>query len=197
MRTLLALLLSLMLVGGVSAQSAADRAKKSDEILHKIKQLDLMNQLLPLLMTKDQLKKILPAIEKARQKVDQAMTKEFDMLRQFEGKVAKAHSDAFDKGAVPGRDLLNEIIKMFKALNIYRALIADENTDAVIKVLKETLNAGQIKAATNALDPQTFDPSLKPEQMTEDQKLRFFVKEILLDPAAYDVLVEMNRRMKS
>lgn len=193
-RTILSLFLCLLVAGISSAQEDTSRQKDTEAIFTKLKQLDLMNQILPMLMTKDQLKKILPVVEKARQRVKQAQLKEYEALKKFEGRITEARKKAIDSGQVPGRQLLNEIIKMFQAMEIARTMIADENTDAIIAVFKSTLNEGQIKAAANDLNPKLFDPSLKPEEMSADQKLRFFVKEIFLDPAAYDVLVILSQK---
>lgn len=194
MRFLIGLLVCQLLAGPAPAQSDAARQKDTDAIFVKLKQLDLMNHILPMLMTKDQLKKVLPAVEKARQRVRQAQVKEYEALKKYEGRIAEAHKKALESGQVPGRELLTEITNMFKAMEISRSLIADENTDAIVAALKSTLNEGQIKSAINDLNPKLFDASLKPEEMSADQKLRFFVKEIFLDPAAYDVLVLLSQK---
>ena len=193
MRTFLAMLLCLALALPALAQVDEARAKQSDAIMLKIKQLDLMNHVLPLLMTKEQVKKLLPVVEKARQNVKKAQLKEADALKTFDAKLSAAHKNAVEKGQVPGRTLLNEVATLFQALTIARGIVADENTDDVIKAMREVLNPGQIKAAINDLNPKLFDPRLKPEEMSDNDKLRFFVKEIFLDPALYDVLVLLAR----
>jgi hypothetical protein len=199
MRFVIALLLSLLLLSGALTQSQiqTEKGKKTLEIVDRVRQLDLLNHILPVLITKEQLKKLLPVIEKSRQNVRKAQDKEYDTIRTVETELNKAYNDALDKGAVPTREFLTKLMKMGQALSLHRALIADENTDELIKAMRETLNAGQTKAAANALNPALFEPGLKVDQMTEDQKLRFYVKEIMLDPLTYPVLLELYKRMKS
>jgi hypothetical protein len=193
MRFILGLLLCLSLATCSLAQTDAAQLKHLDQMLLKLKQVDLMNHILPLLMTKEQIRQILPSVEKARQKVREAQKKEYEALKRFEIRLDAAHKKALENGVLPGRELLGEIMKMFVDHSIKRMLIAEDNTDAVVDAMKAALNEGQIKAATNDLNPKLFDPSLKPEQMKPEEKLRFFVKEILLDPAAYDVLVLLSK----
>lgn len=193
MRLILALTICCGLALSGFAQSDDSRTKQVDALLKKVKQIDILNRILPLLMTKEQIRKVLPAVEKARARVKEAQNKEFESLKKFEARLDAANKKAIESGVLPGRDLVSEIMKMFVEHGIQRQLIASENTEAVVKALKETLNEGQIKAAVNDLNPALFDPSLKPEKMTADDKLRFFVREIFLDPAAYDVLVLLSK----
>lgn len=182
------------LVSGVFAQTTqADRAKKADEILMKMRQLDLLNQLLPVLMTKDQIKRILPQVEKARQTVRDAEKLEFDYLKKLEPKVDSALKDAFEKGKVPVVEMLKESYATLGMMSLRRQAIAEENTDLVLGVVEQTFNEGQIKAARNALTPNAIDPRLNPKEMDDKAKLRFWVKTILLDPLAYELLIKLGK----
>ncbi|MFY9233079.1 MAG: hypothetical protein WAO58_01315 [Fimbriimonadaceae bacterium] len=193
MRTILSLIFCLAIAAICAAQPVTEQTKHTEAMLNKVKQLDVMNQILPMLMTKEQIKNILPSVEKARARVKAAQNKEYTALKAFEARLNEAYKKAIETGQTPGRALQAEIIRMFQEKGLERMLIAEENTDLVVEALKKHLNAGQIKAATNALDPKVFDPSLKPEEMTSEQKLRFFVKEIFLDPVAYDVLILLGK----
>ena len=193
MRILFAALLSLLLISSALGQDA-EKQKKLDSVSLKLKQLDLMNHILPILMTKDQLKQILPTVEKSRQKVKEAQAKEYEALVRFEKRIEEAHKQAMETNKTPGRALLDEIYKMFAEMSLRRELVAEENTDAVLEAMKKALNEGQLKAAANDLNPKLYDPSLEPEEMSMDTKLRFFVKQILLDPAAYDVLLMLSKQ---
>ncbi len=168
-----------------------ERGKKADQVLAKVRQIDLLNQILPILMTKDQLDKILPVLEKARQAVKDQQRREYEQLVKLEPDLDKAIKDGNDKGLVPGTDVIKKVFVVFKAFAITRKAIADDNTVNVMAIVKATLNAGQIRSMQNALSPGTFDPSLDASKMTDDEKLKFFVQNILLDPAAYDTLVKL------
>jgi hypothetical protein len=194
MRLITLLLLAFALVCGASAQTEAQRAEHSEKILNKIKALDLMNHMLPLLMTVDQMKQMLPVLEKCREKEKQQQIKEYELLRKYETRLDEANKKALQTSQVPGRDLLNELATLFKSFNLGREVIVTENTDAVVAAMKKILNEGQIKAAIGDLNPALFDPSLKPDKMTDEEKLRFYVRTILLDAVAYDVLLRMSQK---
>jgi hypothetical protein len=43
------------------------------------------------------------------------------------------------------------------------------------------------------LNPKVFgDPNYKAEEMKDDDRLKFFIREVMLDPLAYDILVRMQ-----
>lgn len=177
---------------GVAQKSAKD-AEKADEIMMRIRELDLLNQILPVVLTKEQVAKILPAVERARKEVLKAEQAELEAMKKLDEKLQKAVKEAYGTGQVPTRELLGEAVKLLKELSLKRIIVASQNADHVFRVLDDTLNRGQKKAAANALEPSLIDPSLDKEKMTEEEKLRFFVRIILLDPIAYDILVKLGR----
>ncbi len=193
MRRFGVLVVVLAMAGAAFAQVAGDdRAKRSDEILGKMRTMELTNQILPLLLTKEQLRDLLPPIEKARLAVKQAQAEEFGVLKTYEAKLDAAIKDALEKGQIPGRAMLIEMNRVLTALSMKRRAIADENVATVLAAVDKVMNVGQRKAAANSLDPKLFDPTLKVEEMKETDKVRFFVGEILLDPLAYDILVKLS-----
>ena len=171
--------------------TAAERAKKSDEILQKVHQLDLMNNLLPLVLTKEQLGKFLPVMEKARQAVRDQEKVEYDFLLKLNPKVDTALTEAKTKGKVPGREVINETWATFQMFTWKRKAIADENVANVTKAFEGAINEGQRKTAINTVNPKQFDPTADPKTMSDAKKMEMFVRNILLDPAAYDLLVGM------
>jgi len=181
----------LALVGGVSAQSG-DKAKKSTETLEKMRQLDLLNQLLPLVMTKDQIRQILPAVEKARADVKAEESLEADLIAKYAARVDQAVKDGIQKGDVPDKKFLVELNALIRTMSMRRDAVAHDNVDRVLEAMKKTLNAGQLKAAANSLNPAVFLTGVKVEEMTDEAKTRLFVSEIMLDPLAYDLLVKMQ-----
>ena len=193
MRRFGVLVVVLAMAGAAFAQVAGDdRAKRSDEILGKMRTMELTNQILPLLLTKEQLRDLLPPIEKARLAVKQAQAEEFGVQKTYEAKLDAAIKDALEKGQIPGRAMLIEMNRVLTALSMKRRAIADENVATVLAAVDKVMNVGQRKAAANSLDPKLFDPTLKVEEMKETDKVRFFVGEILLDPLAYDILVKLS-----
>lgn len=185
-----------LLVFGVLSFAPAqstDYGKKSDEVLNKLRQLDLLNQILPVVMTKEQIRKILPAVEKAREIVKVTEKAEADQLKKLEAKIDPALKEAYEMGKVPSDEVLKDYAKTFAKLQIVRKSVVEANTRAVIEKLKEVLNKGQIAAARNALTPHLFDPTIDPTKLDDDGKLAFWTKLILLDPLAYPILLKLSK----
>lgn len=188
---LAALLVFALAVPSFGQVTADERAKKADEVLKKVHQLDLMNNLLPLVLTKEQLGKFLPVMEKARQAVREQEKVEYDFLMKLSPKVDTALSEAKTKGKVPGREVINETWATFQMFTWKRKAIADENVANVQKAFEGAINDGQRKTAINTVNPKQFDPTADPKTMSDAKKMEMFVRNILLDPAAYDLLVGM------
>lgn len=185
----------LLFVGLLSSLSfaQADPWSKSEEVLAKVDQLNLLNQINPLVLTKEQVRKLLPPIEKARQKVRDIKKAEAEEMKKLEVKVDAALAAGIDKGSVPSPDLMKEINATFQAMRVRRDLIAQENAENVYAVFRTTLNAGQLKAAANSLNPKLFNPNFKPEEMKDEDRHLLFVREIMLHPGTYDLLVKLSK----
>lgn len=167
---------------------------RSDEILRKVARLDSLIQLVPLNLTKEQMNPILSAIEKERQKLRELQSTEAKDLVGLDAKVSKAVDDGQQKNVYPPRDLQVEVAKMMRALGIRRQMFNGEMVDMVYGVCKNTLNEGQLKVMEKSLKPELLDPSLKGVDMDSEARIKFFIRKILLDPVAYDVLREMYKR---
>ena len=172
---------------------SAEQGSKSDQVMLKLRQIDLLNMLIPLALTHDQIEKILPSIERARQKVRDAEKNEAATLEKLDAKVSDAIKKSIETSVAPPKALLDELAHTTQEMSDARIAIVEENTDNVLKVFGDTVNAGQKKAATNSFSPAYIDPKAKPDTVTDDEKLRFFVRDILLDPQSYDILVQMSR----
>ena len=104
-------------------QSPANKAAASDKVIDHIRQVDLLNHILPMLFTKAQLNAILPSIEKARQAVDQTHDHEYHVLIELDPKVTTAIDKAISDGQVPGRDFMKSLNDEFvKADRIRQAM---------------------------------------------------------------------------
>lgn len=175
------------------SQFTPAKAKKSEEILIKARQLDLLNHMLPLVMTKDQLNKVLAVVEKCRAKVDRIRLDEANELLKFEPKIIDALNRGVNKDLVPSKALMVELNKSFTMFSIRRSAAAGENADDVLVVMKKELNAGQLKTAANSHDLRVYDPNIDPSKVSEDDKLKFFIKDVILDPNCYDLLIKLTK----
>lgn len=192
-RLLLALLAVLVLSSFAAAQPSPSQVKRSAEIQRKLRELDILNQVLPILMSKEQIRAVLPSIERARQAVADAQAKEADVLTTLERKVDEALEAAMDEGKVPDPETIKEFTSTFAAFALIRKAVADANVDAVLAAMKENLNSGQIKAAANSLNPAMSDPTLDVSELTDEVKLRYFVRTVMLDPLTYGLLRELAK----
>lgn len=191
-------LLPLALIALVPALGAAQTIGQSTplamEIQKKVRKVDLLNQILPVLLTSDQIKKILPVIEKARQEESKLVRQEESLLRGLETEIDKAIQEGLEKKLVPSTELISSIFKTYNAIAVSRSVLVEQQGQAILDVVKETLNEGQLKAARNALDPRIFSPGVDPEKVTDEEKLRFWATGILLDPLAYDLLITLSEK---
>lgn len=173
--------------------SAYGPGSTADDMGLKIKRLDLLNQILPVLMTKEQIKKILPAIEKARAEEIKLSKAEKKKMDEFEAKVDKAITDAEEKGILPPAELMGQLAGLHSVLFTARQIVITGQVNEVTKALKETLNEGQIKAAANSLNPKVFRPDAKIDEMSDDETLKIWVQYVLMDPIAYDILIKIYK----
>jgi hypothetical protein len=169
-----------------------DTGQKSDEIMSKIFKLDMMNFLLPLAMKKEQYAKVLPVLEKVRRDTKLSVEAEAQTLRAEEAEIDAAIKDCFDKGLVPKKELRDKLGKMLRDFSIKRQAQIAKNIDAMYNVLKDVWTPTQMKIASESLNPKDYDSDAKVEEMTEEDKSRIFIREIMLNPAAYEVMVKLS-----
>lgn len=182
--------LAACLVSFATASPTVLPADDASRILNKMRQVDLLNQILPVLMTTEQLGKLLPAVEKARSAAIELEKKELERMKKFETKLDPAIKDAKEKGQVPSSELQDEIKAILKEFQQNRTIMVLEQNEAVLKAVEETLDAGQIKAATNSLSVPKGDTS-KP---SDRERLRRWVRAVLMDPLSYDLLVDLSKK---
>ncbi len=175
------------------AQPGTANAQKADAAMEAIRKLDLLNQILPIVLTKEQVNQLLPVVEKARAKFRLTMQREAEELGKMQSRLDAAVKEATDNQKLPDKALLAEANKLINTLTLVRQVITEENTDLVLEQLKKTCNAGQLKTAANSLDPRYYGSTAKPAEVKEETKLRLFVREILLDALTYDLLLKMAK----
>jgi hypothetical protein len=167
---------------------------RSDAINLKIRQIDILVQVLPLAIRKEQFSPLLGAIEKARAKQKQIVGLEDSDLAKIDGDVTTALNNALQKGAFPPREMQIATAKLFRAMAIRRQVAVGEMLDDLCAAIKKIFDEGQLKVMANSLDPYLIDPSIKKDSLTQDGKVRFFVQQIILDPVAYDVLLKLDEK---
>ncbi len=177
-----------------AGDTEADRIKKADEINYKLVKIDVYNQILPLILKKDQISKLLPVIEKARKRTKDTQDQELEVMKAMEKKLDVALKEANEKSKVPSRELFKEILDMYKLFRVKRLVTIGENTDTVSEVLNKILDKGQKAALIGALDMKSADGGFDTSKLSDEMKLRFYVQTILLEPAAYDILLEMSKK---
>ncbi len=191
-------LLPLALIALVPALGAAQVLPQStaaaSEIQKKVRKVDLLNQILPVLLTPDQIKKLLPVIEKARQEEAKLTREEESILRGLDADLDKAIEEGLEKRLVPSVELINRVFKTYRAIATARSVLVEQQGQLLLDKAKEVLNEGQIKAARNAIDPRVYAPDIDPETVSDEEKLRYWVTGILLDPMAYDLLVTLSEK---
>ncbi len=187
-----ALALSLVSVGSTQQITADQMAAQSSIIFDKNLKLDLYNQILPILFTKEQLRAILPSIERARQTVRETEKLEFEELKKLEKELDAALKDAESNQKIPPPELMTKVSNTLKKLSTARMLIVQMNTQAVYDAFMKATNAGQQKAAANSLNMALIMPGTKPEDVKDEDKIRIYVREILLHPMGYDILRKLS-----
>lgn len=192
------LLLSLGLfaafVAAAPAQSTSTpKAAQSDATMRKIQQIDVLIQLLPLNLKKNQIDLLLTGLDKARESEKKIRSMEDDELAKLEPKLAEALKNAYEKGAYPPRELQSEVAAVTRAMGIRRQVATGEMVEDLYKVVDTGLEAGQKTIMAKSLAAAALDPSLKGVTMTEEQKVKFYIRKILLDITAYESLKELRK----
>src|SRR5947209_426291 len=112
MKKILACLLVVACVAPLCvAQSDESRMAALNSFDYKVRKLELYNLLLPLLLSKEQLRAILPPIEKAREVVRIVRKSEVDEIKKLDVKADDALKAAEEKGAVPTKALMDDLHK--------------------------------------------------------------------------------------
>jgi hypothetical protein len=168
-----------------------------DPILQTLGEIDIANQILPLLLTKEQTNEILTIIERTRAAVKEQQKKEADALKALKAEADKVHKEAVEMGKVPSQEFLKKVNDLFAGWERERLNLKAKNTILLMSRIKDILNEGQIKAATGVVD-KVYDEQLKEfvENPTDDQKLSYYVVHVFFNDAAYEFLRKRYAAMK-
>ncbi|RMG23535.1 MAG: hypothetical protein D6724_08085 [Armatimonadetes bacterium] len=168
-----------------------------DPILDTLAEIDLANQILPLLLTKEQTNEILTIIERTRAAVKEQQKKEADALKALKAEADKVHKEAVEMGKVPSQEFLKKVNDLFATWEKERLNIRAKNTILLMSRIKDILNEGQIKAAIGVVD-KVYDEQLKQfvENPTDDQKLSYYAVNVFFNDSAYEFLRKRYAAMK-
>ena len=191
MRTIAAFI-ALIAFSGAIAQVSTNDPHKMGPTLEKMAELDLANRILPLLLTKDQIKKLLPEIEKARKNVRDQEKKEADRLKALQPEIDKYHAEIFE-GKTPPQAFLDKMTALFKKFDNERIGVKIANALILSEAMNKNLNEGQIKAAVGVVDKIYDEQNKKWEGGTAAQKLQYYAISIFMGDRAYDLLVRLGR----
>jgi hypothetical protein len=189
---ILSLFFALFAISAAQPAVDAQMAKESTEITANMHKVELLNELLPLALQPNQIQQILPALERIRSKQTKQLAKEHEALIEFQ-KSSAAAVDAGVKGKLPDPNYVRDIEVFYKAIDIGRQVATGENIDLLMPTLTKILDKGQQKVMANSLTLRFFEPDITAAEATDDQKIRVFCREILLDPMTYDLLVAMGK----
>jgi hypothetical protein len=195
-KLLLTIALCLTIACGAFGQAIiTEHGKQSDEIFLKLRKIDLLDQLLPLLLTKDQINhNLLPAIEQARSKMKQILTDEDTELAKFDAETTEVLNNAMTKDVYPPKDFLKRVAAKTRDMSIKRSVNMSLITADLAKILDATLTDGQKKVMENSFDTSFVDPSKKPEDVKPDTKRLFFINRVFLDPLTRELLIALADR---
>lgn len=191
MRVLIASIALLLFTAGF-AQVSTNDPNKIAPTLEKMAELDLANRLLPLLMTKAQINKLLPEIEKARKNVRDQEKKEADRLKALKPEIDKYHAEIF-QGKTPPKDFLDKLTALLKKFESERLQVKVANALILAEAIKKTLDEGQLKAVVGVVDKIYDDQDREWKDGTADQKIQFYAISIFMGDRCYDLLVRLSR----
>lgn len=177
-----------------AAPSDPALAARSQEVQAKMRKVDILLQTMPLLLKKSQYNDLLPVLERARTDMRKVLDLEDQEIVKLEADLDAALKAAYEKSDFPNRELLVRCYRLTGALAQTRLIARQAISNQVLDAVKKIFDAGQSKLAANMLDWKAIDPSANLEGKSEDEKLLFYIRQVLLDPLAYPVLIELSKR---
>jgi len=190
-RRFLVLVVVACALGAVApAQDVREIRRQGDSFIRKVQILEVYNHILPVLMTPEQLKKLLPLVEQARQEERDMAKKEIEMMKGMEAKLDAAIAEAERNGTVPSQEVIRELQQVDIAIARLRQMVIQANVARVYDALKTILNPGQLKAAAGTFTIPRVEG--QPE-LTEEEKVKRWIQFILLEPEAYPILIRLSR----
>ena len=192
-RLLLGLALAACPLFAIAQQDSAQASKTIDQVLYKIGKLNIIKYVSPLLLKKAQMNDLMTTMEKCRAKENETRIEDAKIFAQLEPKIDKAIESAINDGTYPKRDIQITVVAIQQSILARREKATNEMIDMMYTTVKKSLNEGQINALKNLINPKDVDPSYKADKMTDEEKIRLYIRQVLLDGMTYDVLREMAK----
>ena len=177
-------------------QNAGSNIEKGELVFRRIASIDIMLKLLPVSYTKDQMNQLLTILEKCRAKEKEIRELDAVELLKVDKKIETALTGAIETTAYPSNEFKDQIYKLTSAIAIRRQIATNEMVDDIYAGMKKFLNAGQIKAISNLIDPKYGNGTENPSKMSEEERIRFYIKGIMLDGTTYELLKKMVKFAK-
>jgi hypothetical protein len=181
-----------------NAQTSTQSPKmqKAAATLSKIDRLSACKFVLPLLLSKSQMNDILLTLEKCRKAQQDTLDKDADEMAKIDAKVTKALDEAIKDGNYPSKEFQNEVIKVTQGIATRRAIVVGNLVGLLNDTVRKSLNGGQLKAMVNLVDPNSIDSTLKPEKWTEEEKVNFYLRTVMLDNNTYELLKTLYKNAR-
>ena len=192
LKTLFALTVALTPI--FASAQVSQSIKDSEKTLFKIQQLSIIKFITPVLMKKSQINALLTTIEKCRAKELEIRELDAKKLKEIDADVDKAIESSINDGSYPKAEFQKKLIVLQEAILIRRKIATGEMVDMMLDTCRKTLDAGQMNVIKNLIDPKFVDGSIKVDQMTDDEKIKLYIRQIFLDGIAYDVLKQLAKK---
>lgn len=176
-----------------SAVKRTAKEARAEAIYLKMRQVDLLTQLMPLVLTKKQIDQLLTALEKARKDQQIILDAEAGQMAAMEKEIDAALKEAEESGKYPPREIRGRIYGTTSKMSTIRMAARDGIMLRLDEAVLKILNEGQIRAMVGTFRPEELN-SVKPESVTDEMRRRAYVGNILLDPQCYDVLRKLFRK---
>jgi hypothetical protein len=191
-----ALVIAACLAMSVSVLAQTDSATKSAEIQLKMRQNALLIQITPLLMSRDQLNKLLTDMEKIREKQKKIYAMEAEILAKLEPDIDKSINAAVETGSYPSKETQAKINKAITNMQLNRAIESGKMIEDLLAFCKKNFNEGQLRCMRGSFEPELIDPVGKGKNLKDDDKLVYFIRMIFLDDQTYPILSRMYKYAK-
>lgn len=191
MRLAVAVLCTFAVFLAASTQTSREDPNRVGPIMEKLAKIDKANRVLPLLLSKDQARKLLIEIEKCRVNIRNQEKKEADRLKAMEKEIDETLSDAA-KGVVPSQEFLKKVNELFNQFENERNGVRLANSLILRDQLEAILDAGQRRAMSRVVDQIYTEMGYPLEGVSENEKTIYFAMDILLDDMGYQFLVDLS-----
>jgi hypothetical protein len=171
------------LVLGAPAEEMPSQTR--NKVWQKLHELEIANQILAIMLTKEQAIALLPICKKAQERIDEIEKKESEQLNNLEAEIAKSLEEVHQKQKGPSQEFLQKISDIFADMRKKRTFIERQNFQEVIQALQKILEPWQVTAMSNSLKKV---PREKLTGSVNIEGLNQFIRGVLLDSYAPKII---------